>query len=122
MPAPGFHVSDALYMIPANVGLEADDNMRRKLRGGSRQNLRRHHHRRGTAWTCAWHLISPRPASIFCWSTERLTYGGGLCTREVTKPGFYHNLHSINHFSISDAPWFADLNLGDKVELHYAAL
>ena len=46
---------------------------------------------------------------------RRLTYGGGLCTREVTKPGFYHNLHSINHFSISDAPWFADLNLGDKV-------
>jgi phytoene dehydrogenase-like protein len=46
---------------------------------------------------------------------RRLTYGGGLCTREVTKPGFYHNLHSINHFSISDAPWFADLNLADKV-------
>ena len=35
---------------------------------------------------------------------RRLDYGGGLCTREVTKPGFYHNLHSINHFSISDTP------------------
>jgi phytoene dehydrogenase-like protein len=46
---------------------------------------------------------------------RRLTYGGGLCTQEVTKPGFYHNLHSINHFSISDAPWFGDLNLADKV-------
>ena len=46
---------------------------------------------------------------------RRLNYGGGLCTREVTKPGFYHNLHSINHFSISDTPWFADLNLADKV-------
>ena len=22
---------------------------------------------------------------------RRLTYGGGLCTREVTLPGFYHN-------------------------------
>ena len=33
----------------------------------------------------------------------------------MTKPGFYHNLHSINHFSISDTPWFADLNLADKV-------
>src|SRR5215813_1618892 len=46
---------------------------------------------------------------------RRLNYGGGLCTREVTKPGFYHNLHSINHFSISDTPWFHDLNLADKV-------
>ncbi|MGB7660090.1 MAG: NAD(P)-binding protein, partial [Pseudolabrys sp.] len=27
---------------------------------------------------------------------RRLTYGGGLCTREVTLTGFYHNLHSIN--------------------------
>lgn len=46
---------------------------------------------------------------------RRLTYGGGLCTREVTQPGFYHNLHSINHFHISETPWFKDLNLGDKV-------
>ena len=36
---------------------------------------------------------------------RRLTYGGGgLCTREVTLPGFYHNLHSINHFHISETP------------------
>lgn len=46
---------------------------------------------------------------------RRLTYGGGLCTREMTAPGFYHNLHSINHFQISEAPWFADLGLDDKV-------
>src|SRR5580700_2594363 len=46
---------------------------------------------------------------------RRLEYGGGLSTKEVTKPGFYHNLHSINHFHISHAPWFADLGLGDKV-------
>ena len=46
---------------------------------------------------------------------RRLMYGGGLTTREATKPGFYHNLHSINHFQISDAPWFKDLNLGEKV-------
>ncbi len=32
---------------------------------------------------------------------RRLTYGGGLATEEVTKPGFYHNLHSINHFQIT---------------------
>jgi phytoene dehydrogenase-like protein len=46
---------------------------------------------------------------------RRLEYGGGLSTKEVTKPGFYHNLHSINHFHIGHSPWFADLNLGEKV-------
>jgi phytoene dehydrogenase-like protein len=46
---------------------------------------------------------------------RRLDYGGGLSTREVTKPGFYHNLHSINHFHIGHTPWFADLELADKV-------
>ena len=42
---------------------------------------------------------------------RRLTYGGGLCTREATLPGFQHNLHSINHFHISEAPWFKDFGL-----------
>jgi phytoene dehydrogenase-like protein len=46
---------------------------------------------------------------------RRLDYGGGLTTKEVTKPGFYHNLHSINHFHIGHAPWFNDLNLAEKV-------
>ena len=46
---------------------------------------------------------------------RRLAYGGGLCTHEVTLPGFYHNLHSINHFHISEAPWFKDLNLEQRV-------
>jgi phytoene dehydrogenase-like protein len=46
---------------------------------------------------------------------RRLQYGGGLTTLEVTEPGFYHNLHSINHFHISDSPWFRDLQLGDRV-------
>lgn len=46
---------------------------------------------------------------------RRLEYGGGLCTREATEPGFYHNLHSINHFHISHTPWFIDLGLEDKV-------
>ena len=39
---------------------------------------------------------------------RRLKYGGGLSTEEVTAPGFYHNLHSINHFHITDTPWFKD--------------
>ena len=46
---------------------------------------------------------------------RRLTFGGGLSTREVTLPGFYHNLHSINHFHISEAPWFKDLDLDARV-------
>jgi phytoene dehydrogenase-like protein len=33
----------------------------------------------------------------------------------VTLPGFHHNLHSINHFHISETPWFKDLNLGARV-------
>ena len=47
---------------------------------------------------------------------RRLTYGGGLSTEEATLPGFFHNLHSINHFHITEAPWFSDLGLKDKVE------
>jgi phytoene dehydrogenase-like protein len=46
---------------------------------------------------------------------RRLRYGGGLSTEEVTLPGFYHNLHSINHFHISETPWFKDLNLDERV-------
>src|ERR1700742_4934844 len=46
---------------------------------------------------------------------RRLKYGGGLSAEEITEPGFYHNLHSINHFHISETPWFKDLNLGDRV-------
>ena len=46
---------------------------------------------------------------------RRLDYGGGLSTREVTLPGFYHNLHSINHFHISETPWFKDLGLDARV-------
>lgn len=47
---------------------------------------------------------------------RRLDYGGGLSTREATLPGFYHNLHSINHFQISETPWFRDLQLSAKVD------
>jgi len=46
---------------------------------------------------------------------RRLAYGGGLMTEEVTQPGFYHNLHSINHFQISETPWFKDLGLEARV-------
>src|SRR5262252_7703009 len=46
---------------------------------------------------------------------RRLTYGGGLNTTEATLPGFYHNLHSINHFHITETPWFKDLGLWARV-------
>jgi phytoene dehydrogenase-like protein len=46
---------------------------------------------------------------------RRLKYGGGLSTEEATAPGFYHNLHSINHFHITETPWFKDLGLADRV-------
>jgi phytoene dehydrogenase-like protein len=46
---------------------------------------------------------------------RRLQYGGGLMTEERTLPGFYHNLHSINHFSILATPWFRDLGLAERV-------
>jgi phytoene dehydrogenase-like protein len=46
---------------------------------------------------------------------RRLQYGGGLSTEEVTAPGFCHNLHSINHFHITETPWFKDLNLSERV-------
>jgi phytoene dehydrogenase-like protein len=46
---------------------------------------------------------------------RRLQYGGALATQELTRPGFYHNSHSINHFHITETPWFKDLNLEDRV-------
>ncbi len=46
---------------------------------------------------------------------RRLIYGGGLGTQEVTIPGFYHQLHSVNHFNISKTPWYRDLELKQTV-------
>ena len=46
---------------------------------------------------------------------RRLIYGGGLSTTEVTKPGFYHQMHSVNHFNITKTPWYTDLALDTKV-------
>ena len=46
---------------------------------------------------------------------RRLRPGGGLSTEERTLPGFQHNLHSINHFSVTDTPWYKDLGLSAKV-------
>lgn len=48
-------------------------------------------------------------------SERRLMYGGGLNTTEATLPGFYHNLHAINHFHVEHTPWYRDLQLSEKV-------
>lgn len=42
---------------------------------------------------------------------RRMEPGGGLCTEEVTQPGFYHNLHSFFLRWVPDLPWYRDLNL-----------
>jgi phytoene dehydrogenase-like protein len=47
---------------------------------------------------------------------RRHLFGGGLMTEERTLPGFLHNLHSINHFSITGTPWFRDLELSTRVD------
>lgn len=47
---------------------------------------------------------------------RRLIYGGGLGTQEVTIPGFYHQLHSVNHFNITKTPWYRDLELSTSVK------
>jgi phytoene dehydrogenase-like protein len=46
---------------------------------------------------------------------RRLIYGGGLSTTEVTRPGFYHQMHSVNHFNITESPWYKDLGLATAV-------
>ena len=42
-------------------------------------------------------------------------FGGGLETVQPGPAGFYQNLHSINHFNISEAPWYRDLELSAGV-------
>src|SRR5579862_6846070 len=46
---------------------------------------------------------------------RRLMYGGGVETVQPGPPGFYQNLHSINHFNITETPWFSDLGLTARV-------
>ena len=46
---------------------------------------------------------------------RRLMYGGGLDTIQPGPAGYYHNRHSINHFNITETPWYRDLGLADRV-------
>lgn len=46
---------------------------------------------------------------------RRMMYGGGLSTVEPGSPGFYQNPHSINHFNVTQTPWYRDLELSARV-------
>ena len=85
--------------------VEKDDSHARS----ARSELRRHHRRRRPPRPGA-RLVSGRSAaSTSCWSTAACNTAARWSPRRSTAPGFYHNLHSINHFHISETPWFKDL-------------
>ena len=43
---------------------------------------------------------------------RHLELGGGLDAHEnPRKPGYWHNMHSVNHRAVPDLPWFRDLEL-----------
>ena len=50
---------------------------------------------------------------------KRHEEGGGLCTEELTRPGFLHNVHSNYHTLVGVSPVYDDLNLFDH-GLEYA--
>ena len=45
---------------------------------------------------------------------RRTEEGGGLCTEEVTEPGFLHNLHSNYHSLVGICPVYDDLELTEN--------
>lgn len=49
-----------------------------------------------------------------CVLERRTEEGGGLCTEEVTEPGFLHNLHSNYHSLVRLSPVYDDLQLLDN--------
>ncbi len=58
---------------------------------------------------CATYLA--RAGLEVCVFERRLELGGGLNTEEATRPGFYHNLHSVFHDAVEHMPAMRDLNL-----------
>ncbi len=49
---------------------------------------------------------------------KRMEPGGGLCTEEMTIPGFWHNLHSFFHRWVPGLPFYKDLEL-EKFGVRY---
>ena len=45
---------------------------------------------------------------------RRLEEGGGLCTEELTRPGFLHNVHANYHTFVDLAPAYEDLELYEQ--------
>ncbi len=50
---------------------------------------------------------------------RRFELGGGLCTEQVTLPGFLHNTHCIYHSMVDYAPIFDDLELGERYKVKF---
>ncbi|MBI2319546.1 MAG: NAD(P)/FAD-dependent oxidoreductase, partial [Betaproteobacteria bacterium] len=44
---------------------------------------------------------------------RQLEIGGGLDAHEGTRPGFWHNAHSVNHRGVADLMWYKDLGLAE---------
>jgi phytoene dehydrogenase-like protein len=49
---------------------------------------------------------------------RRMEPGGGLCTEEMTVPGFWHNVHSFFHRWVPGLPFYKDLEL-EKFGVRY---
>ncbi len=49
---------------------------------------------------------------------RRMEPGGGLCTEEMTIPGFWHNIHSFFHRWVPALPFYKDLEL-EKFGVRY---
>ena len=49
---------------------------------------------------------------------KRAEEGGGLCTEELTRPGFLHNVHCNYHTLVGVSPVYGDLEL-EKHGLRY---
>ncbi|MFC1823096.1 phytoene desaturase family protein [Thermodesulfobacteriota bacterium] len=50
---------------------------------------------------------------------RRFELGGGLCTEQVTLPGFLHNTHAVYHSMVDYAPIFHDLQLEDQYKVRF---
>ena len=50
---------------------------------------------------------------------KRTEEGGGLCTEELTRPGFLHNVHANYHTLVGICPVYDDLELVTRHGLRY---
>ncbi len=50
---------------------------------------------------------------------RRTELGGGLCSEQVTLPGFVHNTHAVYHSMVDYAPVFKDLELEEKYRVRF---